>query len=126
MVKSPDGRGDIETAPYINLLIFNSGREELGSYLDTGTRTLERTFTWGKVTSGMERFGEAQGFPSNVMKHSAWIQVGSSGGAVLNEQMQLIGTVPGGSFSLDGKTFRFGVLIPAGEIKICLDVWKQQ
>ena len=74
----------------------------------------------------MERFGEAQGFPSNVMKHSVWIQVGSSGGAALNEQMQLIGTVPGGSFSLDGKTFRFGVLIPAGEIKICLDVWKQQ
>ena len=48
------------------------------------------------------------------------------GGAALNEQMQLIGTVPGGSFSLDGKTVRFGVLIPAGEIKICLDEWKQQ
>ena len=82
--------------------------------------------SYGEVTSGMESFGEAQGFPSNVMKHSAYIQVGSSGGAALNEQMQLVGTVPGGSFSLDGKTFRFGVLIPAGEIKLCLDEWDQQ
>ena len=57
----------------------------------------------------MEKIGETHGFPSNVMKHSAYIQTGSSGGAALNEQMQLVGTVPGGSFSLDGKTFRYGV-----------------
>ena len=44
---------------------------------------------------------------------SAYIQVGSSGGATLNEQMQLVGTVPGGSFSPDGKNFRYGVLIQA-------------
>ena len=82
--------------------------------------------SYGTVTSGMERFGEAQGFPSNVMRHSAFIQVGSSGGAALNEQMQLIGTVPGGSFSPDGKTFRYGVLIPVSEIKKCLEDWNGQ
>jgi len=82
--------------------------------------------SYGKVTSGMEKFGEAQGFPSNAMRHSAYIQVGSSGGAALNEQMQLIGTVPGGSFSPDGKTFRYGVLIPASEIRICLQEWGGQ
>lgn len=82
--------------------------------------------SYGKVTSGVEKFGEAQGYSSNAMKHSAYIQVGSSGGAALNEQMQLVGTVPGGSFSLDGKTFRFGVLIPASEIKLCLEEWGGQ
>lgn len=82
--------------------------------------------SYGKITSGIETFGEAQGFPSNVMKHSAYIHVGSSGGAALNEQMQLVGIVPGGSFSLDGSTFRFGVLIPASEIRLCLEEWGGQ
>ena len=82
--------------------------------------------SYGKVTSGMEKIGETHGFPSNVMKHSAYIQTGSSGGAALNEQMQLVGTVPGGSFSLDGKTFRYGVLIPASEIRLCLEEWGGQ
>ena len=82
--------------------------------------------SYGKVTSGMEKIGETHGFPSNVMKHSAYIQTGSSGGAALNEQMQLAGTVPGGSFSLDGKTFRYGVLIPASEIRLCLEEWGGQ
>ena len=82
--------------------------------------------SYGKVTSGIEKFGETQGFPSNAMKHSAYIQVGSSGGAAFNEQMQLAGTTPGGAFSLDGKTFNFGVMIPVSEIKICLDEWNKQ
>ena len=82
--------------------------------------------SYGKVTSDIEKFGETKGFPSNAMKHSAYIQVGSSGGAAFNEQMQLAGTTPGGSFSLDGKTFNYGVMIPASEIKICLDEWDRQ
>ena len=77
----------------------------------------------GKVTSGIERFGESQGFPSSAMKHSAYIHVGSSGGAAFNEQMQLVGITPGGSYSLDGKTFHYGVLIPVSEIQICLRDW---
>ena len=79
--------------------------------------------SYGKVLSGIEKFGETHGFPSNAMKHSAYIHVGSSGGAAINEQMQLAGTTPGGSYSLDGKTFHYGVLIPVSEIKICLDEW---
>ena len=77
--------------------------------------------SYGKVTSGMEKFGEAQGFPSNVMKHSAYIHVGSSGGGVFNEQMQLIGTVTGGGMSLMRDSFEFGALIPASEIRLFLE-----
>ncbi len=56
---------------------------------------------------GIEKFGESLGYPSNIMKHSAYIHVGSSGGAAVSEDMKLIGIVPGGSFSPDGDTFRF-------------------
>lgn len=82
--------------------------------------------SYGKVTSGIEKFGEVQGFPSNAMKHTAYMQVGSSGGAAINEQMQLVGITPGGYYSADGKNFKYGVLIPASEIKICLDEWDKR
>lgn len=82
--------------------------------------------SYGKVTSGIEKFGESQGFPSNAMRHSAYIHVGSSGGAAIGEQMGLVGITPGGSYSLDGKTFRYGVLIPVSEIRICLDGWDKR
>lgn len=82
--------------------------------------------SYGKVTSDIEKYGEAQGFPSNAMKHSAYIQVGSSGGAAINEEMKLVGITPGASLSLNGKTFKYGVLIPVSEIRICLDEWNRQ
>ena len=30
--------------------------------------------SYGRITSGVEKFGESKGFPSNAMKHSAYIQ----------------------------------------------------
>ena len=60
------------------------------------------------------------------MKHTAYMQVGSSGGAVLDENMKLVGITPGASLSLDGKDFYYGVMIPVSEIRICLDEWKKQ
>jgi S1-C subfamily serine protease len=80
--------------------------------------------SYGQVISGIEKFGEFQGHPSNAMKHSAYIQVGSSGGAAFGEDMKLAGITPGASLSPDGKSFYYGVLIPVSEIKLCLDEWK--
>ncbi len=37
--------------------------------------------------------------------------------------MKLIGTTPGGAFSADGKTFKYGVMIPVSELKLCLEEW---
>ncbi len=76
--------------------------------------------SYGNVTSGIEKFGEAHGYPSNAMRHTAYLHVGSSGGAAISEDIKLIGITPGGSYSPDGKTFRYRVLIPASEIKACL------
>ena len=82
--------------------------------------------SYGKVTSGIEKFGETHGYSSNAMKHTAYMQVGSSGGAAINERMQPAGITPGGYYSADGARFRYGVLIPASGIGICLAEWAAQ
>ncbi|MBQ2061993.1 MAG: trypsin-like peptidase domain-containing protein [Oscillospiraceae bacterium] len=82
--------------------------------------------SYGKVTSGIETFGEFRDFPSNGMKHTAYIQARSSGGAAIGEQMQLVGIAPGVSLSLDGKKFHDGVLVPVSEINRCLDEWNRR
>ena len=82
--------------------------------------------SYGKVTSGIERFGERQGFPSNAMRHSAYIHVGSSGGAAIGEDMKLVGITPGASLGPNGNSFQYGVLIPVSEIRLCLDELNNQ
>ena len=49
------------------------------------------------------------------------LKVVGAGHGAINEQMKLSGITPGASFSLDGETFRFGVMIPVSEIRLCLD-----
>lgn len=82
------------------------------------------TVTYGKITSGLKKFGTTTSHPSNAMEHSAHMCSGSSGGAAIGEQMELVGITPGIVVALDGKTFRHGVLIPVSEIKLCLEEWK--
>ena len=79
--------------------------------------------SYGSVTSGVELYGESEGYPSHAMRHSAYMQMGSSGGAAIGQQMQLVGITPGAFLSPDGKTVKYGVLIPAGEINLCLAEW---
>lgn len=82
--------------------------------------------SYGKVISGIEKFGEFLDYQSNAMKHTAYMNVGSSGGAAVNEEMKLAGITPGAYFSPDGKKFISGVLIPVSEIRLCLDAWDRQ
>lgn len=63
---------------------------------------------------------------ANAMKHSTYMQVGSNGGAAIGKDMKLAGIIPGESLSLDGKTFRYGVMIPVSEIRLCLNEWNDQ
>lgn len=81
--------------------------------------------SYGTITSGIEKFGAETSHPSNAIKHTAYMQVGSSGGAALDENMKLVGITPGASLSLDGKDFYYGVMIPVSEIRICLDEWEK-
>lgn len=80
--------------------------------------------SYGKVLSGIERFGEFTSHPSSCMKHSAYIKLGSSGGAAIAENMELVGITPGASLTLNDNSFNYGVLIPVSEINKFLDEWK--
>lgn len=60
------------------------------------------------------------------MKHTAYIESGNSGEAVFNETMKLTGIIPGGVYNIDGNGLKYGVLIPTGELKLCLDEWHEQ
>lgn len=82
--------------------------------------------SYGEILSGIESFGEFTGYPSRAMKHSAYMQVGSSGGAAIGEDMKLVGITPGANLSADGNTFQFGVIIPVSEILSDLEEWKDQ
>ena len=40
--------------------------------------------------------------------------------------MIIVGVTPGASLSSDGRTFRYGVLIPVSEVRLCLDEWNHR
>lgn len=80
----------------------------------------------GCVTSGIKTFGASTGYPSNAMEHNAYMDAGSSGGAAIDEDMKLVGITPGVVTSFDRNSVDRGVLIPASEIRLCLDEWKEE
>lgn len=86
----------------------------------------ERHFihSFGKITSSEETTFEAgDGQASNrILKHSAYVAPGSSGGAVFSAQMQLIGINIGGGTDFLGR-FRYGVMIPSSQINACIEEW---
>ena len=103
-----------ETEPKVGDRILCVGHPEMNWYARS----------YGEVTSGISRFGESTGYPSNAMQHSAYIQVGSSGGGVFNEDMKLTGTITGAMISPDGSKFISGYMIPTSEINVFLKDWK--
>ena len=53
--------------------------------------------------------------------------VGNGGNRnIVYEDMKLVGITPGASLSPNGKTFRYGVLIPVSEIRLCLNKMNNQ
>ncbi len=80
--------------------------------------------TYGKIISGMTLF-EADGSKNTVQRHNAYVAPGSSGGAVYDENMELVGIHIGGGVDVFGR-FRFGAMISCDQIKKCLENWKKE
>lgn len=76
--------------------------------------------------TSLPRARTSTGYPSRALKHSAYIQVGSCGGAAIGEDMKLIGITPGAALSPGGKDYLYGVLVPVSEILPALEEWKSQ
>lgn len=77
--------------------------------------------TYGKVKSGkLFTFQTDDGQTgNNVLKHNAYVVGGFSGGAVFNEDMELVGITIGGGTDALGR-FRYGAMIPCSQIQQCI------
>jgi len=80
--------------------------------------------TFGKVKSSEpEKYSFNDDQSDNlVLKHSAYEAPGSSGSAVYNEKMELVGINIGGGRDIFGR-FRHGVMIPVDQVRECLQEW---
>ena len=83
--------------------------------------------TYGKIKSSKpENFSFNDDQSDNlVVKHSAYEAPGSSGSAVYNESMELVGINIGGGRDVFGR-FRYGVMIPTDQINECISRWQEE
>lgn len=83
--------------------------------------------TYGKIKSSKpENFSFNDDQSDNlVVKHSAYEAPGSSGSAVYNESMELVGINIGGGRDVFGR-FRYGVMIPTDQINECISGWQEE
>lgn len=58
-----------------------------------------------------------------AIQHNAYIAPGSSGSAVLNENMEIVGINIGGATDFMGR-YRYSAMIPLRQIKLFLDNWR--
>lgn len=82
--------------------------------------------TFGKVTSKDYYIfnAEKEKYPIKTFKHSAYIAHGSSGGAVFDSNMQIVGINIGGGTDFLGR-FRYGVFVPCNLIREFLDTFAE-
>lgn len=81
--------------------------------------------TYGMVTSSepvLFKVDDEQ-MDNYVFKHNAYVASGSSGGAVINDKMHLIGLNIGGGTDVL-KRFKYGAMIPCDQIRQCINDWQ--
>lgn len=81
--------------------------------------------TYGKILSKSPvPFGKGnEGLEHNILRHSAYINIGSSGSALLNENLEIVGINLGGSENIF-RNFLYGMAIPSEDINEFLEEWK--
>lgn len=83
------------------------------------------TATYGKILSDkLINFAADDEYSENkVMKHSAYVTYGNSGGAVFDVDMQIIGMNIGGGTDVFGR-FRYGAMIPCDQIQKAISAFR--
>lgn len=81
---------------------------------------------YGRILSGeYANFDAHDGRePDRVLKHNAYEAPGYSGGAVLNEGLEIVGINIGGGTNAMGK-FRYGVMVPRNLIAQVISDWRE-
>lgn len=80
--------------------------------------------TYGKITSRSHvKFNDEAGKTQHkIVKHSAYINKGSSGSAVMNKDLEVVGINLGGGTDIFGN-FRYGMAMPSDKINDFLVQW---
>lgn len=112
---------DLEVLPLAEADASNGDRIAVVSNPD-GKRFVH---SFGKVLSGEQIvFSAGDGKSDNMtIQHSAYTAPGSSGSAVLNENMEIVGVNIGGATDFMGR-YRYSAMIPRRQIKLFLDNWR--
>lgn len=102
-----------ETSPARGERMAVFGKDETGSVI-----------RYGKILTGRYvTFKTSDGYPdSQTLAFNAYVQKGYSGGAVINEQMEIAGITIGGTQNLLNKFLR-GYMIPAEVLQEEIEVW---
>ena len=78
------------------------------------------------ISSYMYKFKTSDNQHENeVIRHTAYLAPGCSGGGVYNEKMELIGINIGAGTNIFGK-FKYGAMIPNEQINDCINLWKEK
>ncbi len=85
------------------------------------------TATYGKILSDkLINFEADDEYSENkVMKHSAYVTYGNSGGGVFDKDMQIIGMNIGGGTDVFGR-FRYGAMIPYDQIQKAISTFREE
>lgn len=109
-----------ETEADLNVLEISDDAPEHGDRIVTIGNPDKEHFvqTYGKVTSKkLVEFDTHDEIGTNmVLKHNAYVASGSSGSAILNENMEIVGINIGGGEDFLGR-FRSGAMIPCDNFK---------
>lgn len=83
--------------------------------------------TYGMILSdNLINFASDDEYSENkVMKHSAYVTYGNSGGAVFDADMQIIGMNIGGGTDVFGR-FRYGAMIPCDQIQKFISAFREK
>ena len=86
--------------------------------------------TYGTVTAGLKEVSFADKMNTseksdNVIEHDAYISNGNSGGPAINEGLTVAGINIGAEFNRF-EHFRYGYLIPASQLKECIEAMDKQ
>ncbi|MBR6872675.1 MAG: trypsin-like peptidase domain-containing protein [Ruminococcus sp.] len=78
--------------------------------------------TYGTVTAGLTTATIDSEKSDNVVEHDAYLTHGNSGGPAVNEGLTAAGMNVGGEYDRF-EHFKYGYLIPASQLKICINDW---
>ena len=115
-----------ETNENLNVIELETTNSSKGDKVITIGNPEGEFFTsyYGYVKSDIKSFKARESkITDKVIEHNSYVMGGSSGGAVLNENMKLVGIITGGTSTPMSNKYISSFMIPISQVKKCIDEW---